>query len=244
MTAAKEILTVLDDCAANYTFPMLDNGYVYLAAARLSLFRSQSDWAMAIEIFGYSPRSWLPDVHVHTFASRLYDRRPPEVYTSQQVEDYLQFHPNDEMRFFYPLQDGDWIDAEQGEFVEQTASHAQLRGRPVALPERNEYATAGIALADPDRIHIFEFCRYLAATEREEVLASPEERRANVLPDMKQILQLEDWRHPDVTNGDMPSTSPSFRQLARVLETGDVRAYTLKAPGNTHWRNWPMAGLM
>jgi hypothetical protein len=148
------------------------------------------------------------------------------------------------MRFFYPLQDGEWMDAEHGEFVDQRAGFAQLRGRPTTLPERDEYATAGIDLADPERIHIFEFCRYLAATAREQVLASPEERRANVLPEMKQILQLENWRHPDVVSGEMPTNSPSFLQLARVLETGDLGAYTLKARGNTHWRNWPMAGTM
>jgi len=242
MTSARAILRVLDECTDGYTFPELDNGFVYLAAARLSLFRSQLDWAITIEIFGYSPRSWLPDVHVHTFASRLHDRRPPEIYTSQQVEDFLRYHPNDETRFFYPLEDGAWTD--HGEFIHVSAGYAELRGRRVPLPERGEYAAAGIFLADPNRIHIFEYCRYLAATAREQVLATPEERHANVLPAMTQILQLEDWQHPDVANGEMPSSSSSFRQLARVLEAGDVTAYQSKGPGNTHWRNWPMAGLV
>ena len=43
------ILKVLDDCCDNFTFPMLDNGYVYLAASRLSAFRSVHDWQLAIE---------------------------------------------------------------------------------------------------------------------------------------------------------------------------------------------------
>ena len=33
--AAANILSVLDRCCDTYTFPMLDNGYVYLAATRL-----------------------------------------------------------------------------------------------------------------------------------------------------------------------------------------------------------------
>lgn len=53
MPAADEILEPLDA----YAFPMLDNGYVYLAATRLSLFRSSTDWAVAVEVFGYSPRA-------------------------------------------------------------------------------------------------------------------------------------------------------------------------------------------
>jgi hypothetical protein len=59
---------------------MLDNGYVYLAATRLSLYRSATDWAIVIEVFGFSPRAGLPDTHIYTFASRLHDRDPPEGY--------------------------------------------------------------------------------------------------------------------------------------------------------------------
>jgi hypothetical protein len=77
MWSADRILKVLDGCAADYWFPMLDNGYVYLAATRLSLHRSPVDWAMVIEVFGYSPRVGLPDLHVYTFGSRLRDRDDP-----------------------------------------------------------------------------------------------------------------------------------------------------------------------
>jgi hypothetical protein len=50
---ATEILQILDECCDNFTFPMLDNGYVYPAATRLSLYRTPEDWAMVIEVFGY-----------------------------------------------------------------------------------------------------------------------------------------------------------------------------------------------
>jgi len=71
---AQQILAILDQCCDAFTFPMLDNGYVYLAATRLALFRSPDDWAMTIEVFGFSPRAGLPDTHIHTFASSLHNR--------------------------------------------------------------------------------------------------------------------------------------------------------------------------
>ena len=74
MTAADDILRVLDRCCDDFTFPMLDNGYVYLSATRLSLHRSLEDWAMVIEVFGFSPRADLPDTFIYTFASKLRDR--------------------------------------------------------------------------------------------------------------------------------------------------------------------------
>jgi hypothetical protein len=54
------ILRVLDDCASSFNFPVLDNGYVYLAASRLSAYAAPPDWALVIEIFGFSPRTGLP----------------------------------------------------------------------------------------------------------------------------------------------------------------------------------------
>jgi len=67
VTSSEEVLRVLDEAAESYVLPMRDNGYVYLAATRMSLFVSPADWALVIEVFGFSPRSGLPDVGVWTF---------------------------------------------------------------------------------------------------------------------------------------------------------------------------------
>ena len=40
---AGQVLGVLDRCAKAFTFPVLDNGYVYLAGARLSVHRALTD---------------------------------------------------------------------------------------------------------------------------------------------------------------------------------------------------------
>jgi hypothetical protein len=63
-----------DERCDDYAFPMLDDGYCYLAATRLSLVRSPSNWAMVIEVFSFSPRAGMPDLVVYTFASRLRER--------------------------------------------------------------------------------------------------------------------------------------------------------------------------
>lgn len=67
MWRSAEILEALDDRPSAFYFPMLDNGYIYLAATRLSLFRSSRDWAITIEVFGYSPRAGIPDTSIYTF---------------------------------------------------------------------------------------------------------------------------------------------------------------------------------
>lgn len=243
---ADEILSILDCCCDSFRFPMLDNGYVYLAATRLSLFRSKIDWAMVIEVFGFSPRAGLPDTYIQTFASRSHERNPLENYVNRQAyEKYLADNPNNEFRSIFPVHEGPWQDAENGEFVAQDAHEVLVRNHAIPLPTVGEYACHGIELAQAPRVQVFELCRLLAGIAREQVLATPTERRISVLPEMEQLLQLEEWHHPNVVDEEeRPSGSETFQQLARVLASGDVRLYDPSQPPNTHWRNWPDGGRL
>src|SRR5436190_20682975 len=54
---AYEILRQLDECAAEFTFPVLDNGYIYPGDVRLSSFRDRRRWAILIEVLGYHYRA-------------------------------------------------------------------------------------------------------------------------------------------------------------------------------------------
>lgn len=99
----QQILTLLDCCCDNFTFPKLDNGYVYLAATRLSLYRAPEEWAIVIEVFGYSPRAWLPDTAIYTFASTICNRDIPSVYGPKEIANLLAALPNNDMRFVYPI---------------------------------------------------------------------------------------------------------------------------------------------
>ncbi|HEX5063924.1 MAG TPA: hypothetical protein VFV99_31310 [Kofleriaceae bacterium] len=243
MASAAEILGVLDAESQSFSFPMLDNGYVYPAAARLSLYRSDLDWAVVIEIFGYSPRAGVPTLDIGTFGSRLANRKPASNYVTEEAHrNYLRAHPHDEHCFLYPIDDGPWIDEEL--VTDDPDGELTLRGQARRLPSRAALQGVGIELADPNRIHIFELCRYLAVEYRDGVLATPSERCVNVVPGTQLILQLEDWHHPDLVKSQWPSHVESFRQLAEVLATGDTSRYQPSLPPNTHWKHWPDGGTL
>ena len=239
------ILEILDRCCDAFTFPMLDNGYVYLAATRLSLFRSPEDWAMVIEVFGYSPREGIPSTHVYTFASRLHARDDKDDYADEEAyQNYLAQNPHNESRFANPIEEDDWLDEDDAEMVSPSAKEVVVRGRAIALPQADDYAAHDIELEDPPNIQVFELCRYLAAVARDDVLATPAERRASVPPELTQVLELEEWHHPNVVDdADRPSGSDTFRQLAEVLVSGDVSRYQPREP-NTHGVNWPDGGSL
>jgi hypothetical protein len=241
----ERILAILDGCCDAFTFPMLDNGYVYLAATRLSLYRSATDWALVIEVFGFSPRAGMPDTAIFTFASRLHDRDLPEDYVNREAyERYLTNHPHDEFRQVFPIEEGPWQDSSNCEFISEGANEIVVHGKALLLPPLEDYTQRGIDLEEPPRVQVFELCRYLADVSREQVLASAQERRVSVLPDMVQILLLDEWNHPNLVEGELPSGSETFRQLAHVLADGDVDLYRPTVPPNTHWRNWPEGGRL
>jgi hypothetical protein len=240
----KQILSILDRCCDRYTFPMLDNGYVYLAATRLSLYRSESDWALVVEVFGFSPRAGSPDTSIYTFASQLCSRN--EEFINREARDlHILNNPHNEMRFVFPVVNGVSRDAANEEFLSDDAEELVVRGRSMSLPTPTEYAGHGIELEHRPRVQVFELCRYLADVVREEVLATPQERRVNVLPDMKQVLQLEEWHHPNVVDDEeRPSNSETFQQLAQVLVSGRAEIYRPTRAPNTHWINWPQGGRL
>jgi len=181
--SARNILTILDRCCDGFTFPMLDNGYVYLAATRLSLFRSHADWALVIEVFGFSPRAGIPDTYIYTFGSRMQNRPTADQYvTAEAYQNYLANNPNNESHSIYPIDEGEWQDQEDREIVRTGATTIAIRGNPVPLPTREDFERNGIHLEEPPTIFVFETCRYLAAFHRDSLLATDSERRYNVPP--------------------------------------------------------------
>ena len=245
MHRADEILGILDDSARAFVFPMLDNGYVYLAASRLTLFRSETDWAVVFEIFGFSPRAGFPDLAVTTIGSTLKRQKTAADFVSDEAfQNYLIHNPNWEVSFFSPIESDDWVDAENGEYLAPDAATLTVRGRSFSIPSSEALAEAGVDRIDDTRTHIFEVCRWLAFADRNAVLATDEERTVNIPDDMRVVAVLDDWNHPDVVDPDCaPSGNEDFQRIAHVLQNDDATGFTLGS-GNTHWKNWPDGGSL
>ena len=64
-----DILAQLDRHAGEFTFPMLDNGYIFPVDVRLTAWRDKSRWALAIEVVGYSPRAAELHVVIHRYGN-------------------------------------------------------------------------------------------------------------------------------------------------------------------------------
>ena len=242
--SAEAILAVLDKGCDAFVFPMLDNGYVYLAATRLTLFRSADDWAMAFEIFGYAPRAAGPDVSVWALGSRLARGRTRADHATQAAyDDYLEVHPHDNSAFFSPI-GGNWQDAEWGE-LGQLGRHLRVGSRtadrdPRSGDLRPPRDRAGRTRPRPDLPALPVPGRRRARGRPRDGRRAPDPRAAR----LDEFLVLDDWHHPDTVTGERASDTAAFRSLATALASGDVAAYDASEEPNTHWSNWPFGGSL
>lgn len=246
----RSILNVFDACFERGTFPTPFQAGLP-AASRLTLHRSDDGWALVVEAFGYDPRSRESSLVVRTIADRLANRRRLDEYVDVAAwERYLDENRYHEVRHFHPLDVEPWWEGpgtDRGDENSEAPPHGPdlipsnvqavvLRGRRIPLPTADSYARLGIIPKHAAGIAPEELCRYLASTAREDVLATPEERRCSLVPEVRQILQVEEWYDPSVCDWEPPGYFETFRLIAQVLATGDPGLYRPSDSANSDWR--------
>jgi hypothetical protein len=231
---SQEILQQLDNCAKDFQFPMLDNGYVYLADTRMSVYASQRNWAIIIEILGYHPRAWKTDGFdncLYCFGNRL----ACKIGT-------------DNTNFLFPISDGiaaPLFAENEPEIINPLARDVKIRENSFPITnDLNTYARNGIILETPPSVHAFEFLRLLAVTHRDLLLATEAELRARLVGDIPLMLQINEWHHPDLVIGEKPSQNETFIFIAEMIEKLDASVYQPSKLPNTHWSNWKDGGSL
>jgi len=245
LPSPERILAILDEAAEAFVFPMLDNGYSYLAASRLSCFSGDTGWAFVFEIFGYSPRTGVPDLFITTIGEGLIKRETRSDFVSDEAfESFEANNQNWRQDSFYPIEGDEWIDHDIMEVIRADVQSLSLRGQKVPAPSLEHLKELDEIGEIGEPLHLSNVTRAIAQNHRSNVLATESERRIRIPDEWTQLLCLDEWNHPDLVNPDCkPSTSATMRCLADVIATGDPGRYKAENP-NTHWRNWPEGGTL
>jgi hypothetical protein len=227
---ADEILAQLDDCAREFTFPMLDNGYVYPGDIRLTAYRDRKRWAILIDALGFSFRGGLP----HGITTCIY-----------QFGNCVKDGPG-MGEFIHPL---DYDEPEDEELevraVPPGVTKIYLRGVVVPIPrDPAVFAAKGIVRQYPVLIRGEELMRVLLPEHREQLLATEKELRRWLPAKLPFFVRLDEWRHPDLIHEELPSETETFQKLAEALVEGDPNRLLLKEAPNTHWKHWPFGGTL
>jgi len=138
------ILGQFDSAAKNFVFPMLDNGYVYPADVRLSIFRDEVRWLIIVEVLGvYVPKVSGCNVFqncLHLFGSDLH--REPGLAN----EDFL--YPIDS------LPDDPLFEDEYDWYVRPHCQVLGIRGYRIGVDLSTEaLSKRGLELLDPPNVH-------------------------------------------------------------------------------------------
>ncbi len=261
-SSTDDILSQLDQCATALRFPTLDNGYLYLADVRLSAYRDEKRWAVIIETLGHNARasgtqsfsnslycfgnclkgkpgldndSWVypmsdgPDGPLLDEANSL-----NEGAKSLRIREAV-VRINRETAFLVGKKIGRKFD------IENWRAHALRQKEPV----RKNLLDAAQRMAESPVDADFagrDLLRSLLPEYRAGLLATDGELEKHLKAKVPLVLRLDEWHHPDVSAGELPSNSEAFKMIAEVLATGDASRYKPTQEPNTHWSNWPMGG--
>ncbi|OQD42810.1 hypothetical protein BUL40_09865 [Croceivirga radicis] len=232
--SAKEILNQLDKCAEYFTFPMLDNGYVYPIHSKLSAYRDENRWVLIIEAIGFNYRggghNGITNC-LHIFGNCI-ETQPG---TNNNNFLYITEDSSDNPTF-----DEEYLDS-----LNPRANTMILRGKEINVNhDREFYLNKGIELEEKDKIFIWEFMRGLEPEYNNEFEATEQEIRERIPFDIPKIMELTEWYHPDCADSELPSKNETFKQIAKVLETGKMEFYKPTYKPNNHWKNWPNGGAL
>lgn len=222
-----DIISLLDECAENYNFPILNNVDIDLAGIRLTAFRGTDEWLVVFEEIEVFRRQ--------SFVNGLFAYGNKLSKVGVQGSDDLVLLASAGA----PLWD------EVGDFqldprdFRIRASHSGTEYH--FTPSAQDYHRAGVDL-NGDGEAAAKVLRFLVHEIPTELYAS-DDRLLSLCgrgETLTRFLQLEGWRHPDIADDELPSDSPCFQSLANALVTGDPAAYECDpAEWNTHWSAWP-----
>ena len=213
------ILRQLDRHAGDFSFPTLNNLYIELVDVRLTAFRDDRRWALAIEHIGYFNRALAFGNHIYGYGNCLLGE-PGHGTVISFVDE------NDNVR-----EDGT-------HFIRSGLRSVRIRGQRIALtPDELAPPTSSDGTAR-GRLRIEDLFRRLLPRCRDSYRATEDELHAVVPSDLPQILRLDEWEHSDAVREVLPSHTEFFPMLAKVLVTGDPSHYKPTKPPNTHWSNW------
>jgi hypothetical protein len=232
---ASEVVQHLNEASGRRGLGFPDLCLFFPVDVRLSVYRQGAIWALILEmlVFNDGPsRHPCCSTMLYCYGNNLSQRSgvtyPPLNVTGDGPSGPL-FDSQD------PL----------GHCISPNAKDMALRGKVVPITTQvAEYNAAGIALIHPPRILGYELLRLVAPKYRRSFLATESEIVERIGEPMPLLLRLNEWRHPDRARGEMPADIHSFQMIAEVIARNDPTLYQPTERPNTHWSNWPMAGML
>lgn len=247
-------LNEADNSGPGYAFPYFLPSYP--VDVRLSAYRANRCWAIVVETLVF----WIHGVEGHLacqtqvfcYGSDL-SQAPgsidPPLYLTGDGPSGALFDPQDITQLLINPAATDMTI--RSKVMPITTNPAQYMAAGIDLKLLSDstetwarYTAAGYRLGRSPRIFGYELLRLIAPTYRRLFFATEAEIVQWIGEPMPLLLRLDEWRHPDRDKGETPADSESFQMIADMIAHNDPTLYQPTEPPNTHWSNWPTAGMM
>jgi hypothetical protein len=129
--------------------------------------------------------------------------------------------------------------------VDEWIKEARARLRPSKVADAVRFYEQMRLEVGKFKLRSWHLVRGMVPEYRELLLATDAERRRGIPKDLPLLLQVDNWDHPRLLDGELPSSCTSIKQIAKVLAQHDRALWTFEEEeGNVHWSNWPQSGSM
>ena len=239
----EDILNCLDKAAANLDFPGFNGINIDMVTARLTGFRNDTDWALTIEeiVSWYGLNGVEPVLMISAFGSRIFINEPfatyfPVKYTLGELERSKEKDYQDMSVAGIICDEGFdvWEEYEQ-EIPDYLL--VVIRGKKIIINSSEIQRHPQIK----DSFN-FDLIIHIANKYRTQMLATETELREIVPQELTQVIQLDNWHHPDVYNPNsefsVPSKTKSMQMIAEVLVSDNPELYQPCEENNVDWQKW------
>lgn len=219
----EEVLSQLDAAQDEYALLGPGNSHYPSAAVRMIAFVSDVDWLLSLELLAWGRREGQFVRLLQFFGSTV--EEPGEFSSAEPV------HGSPESPLF--------VDGKlQADLYDLTISMDGSLRHLTFTP--TDYASAGIEVEEmaPE----LALLRLLANRYPEQLMLDADA----VLTECDRkgyhhLFTLDDWRHPDPAEDELPGELPCFQGIAESIASGQVRELSACSDeANTHWSNWTM----
>jgi hypothetical protein len=226
---AQEILNKLDD----EKFPILGSHYSlkqFHGDQKLTVYRNEHRWAMLIQILYFD--DYFEEFNGTLLKTYLYSNSIPDFCETETFFDLVQ-HDYDAFR----------IDSKNNTVLNPKLKEIKVRDQAINIQiDELHFSSKDIDIENIKSIKPWEFMRSILPENAHHFWLTPEEISWRIPNGLVEILNLQDWYHPNFLKWEKPSDSPSFIEIASVIATGDASNYCTKEQ-NTHWSNWPEGAM-
>ena len=249
-----EVIQQLDKLSTEYGFPAFGAGAYYIDS-RISVFADQSHWGILIETIEVSTGGigHYSNLNV-VYRFGNYPSRPLGCHENRH---FLLTSDGDDGPVFgeYKYFDHDCLNPDvrtiriRGHIVPVPREIEVYRNKGIYLVNKGDINPSevvraidrGTIMVNEDEISPRALLRALTPEFREFFFLSEEAKQTEFLYPIPQILQLEEWRHPVMSEEcilEKPSHCETFQLIAKVIATCDPSEYKPTEKPNTHWSNW------